>query len=29
MKYVIANDGVQEGLQQFYPAGSDDSDTPS
>ncbi len=29
MKYVIANDGVQEGLQQFYPAGSDDSDTPA
>ena len=29
MKYVIPNDGVQEDLQQFYPAGSDDSDTPA
>ena len=29
MKYAIANDGVQEDLQQFYPAGSDDSDTPA
>ena len=29
MKYAIPNDGVQEDLQQFYPAGSDDSDTPA
>lgn len=28
MGYVIANDGVLEELEIFYPEGSDDSDTP-
>ena len=28
MKYVIANDGVLEELQMFYPEGNDDSDSP-
>ncbi|MGB2559397.1 MAG: hypothetical protein ACPIG6_02230 [Akkermansiaceae bacterium] len=28
MKYAIANDGVSEELGRFYPAGSDDMDTP-